>query len=36
MLIDVKDIFADGPYSLLGMSRKHVVGLIRQMEDAYA
>lgn len=28
MLIDVKDIFAEGPYSLLGMSRKHVVRLI--------
>ncbi|XP_033161534.1 LETM1 domain-containing protein 1 isoform X1 [Drosophila mauritiana] len=28
MLIDVKDIFADGPYSLLGMSRKHVRNLV--------
>ncbi|KAH8239891.1 hypothetical protein KR032_009066 [Drosophila birchii] len=28
MLIDVRDIFADGPYSLLGMPRKHVRTLI--------
>ncbi|KAH8380232.1 hypothetical protein KR009_009582, partial [Drosophila setifemur] len=28
MLIDVKDIFADGPYSLLGMPRKHVKNLV--------
>ncbi|KAH8256996.1 hypothetical protein KR038_001082 [Drosophila bunnanda] len=28
MLIDVRDIFADGPYSLLGMPRKHVKNLI--------
>ncbi|KAH8322192.1 hypothetical protein KR059_007174 [Drosophila kikkawai] len=28
MLIDVKDIFAEGPYSLLGMPRKHVRNLI--------
>lgn len=24
-LIAVKDIFAEGPYSLLGMSRRHIV-----------
>lgn len=29
-LIAVKDIFAEGPYSLLGMSRKHVVCTITQ------
>ncbi|XP_030386423.1 LETM1 domain-containing protein 1 [Scaptodrosophila lebanonensis] len=28
-LIDVKDIFAEGPYSLLGMSRKHVKCLLK-------
>lgn len=28
MLIDVKDIFVDGPYSLLGMPRKHVKNLV--------
>ncbi|TDG53014.1 hypothetical protein AWZ03_000557 [Drosophila navojoa] len=28
-LISVKDIFAEGPYSLLGMSRKHVKCLVK-------
>ncbi|XP_001353111.3 LETM1 domain-containing protein 1 [Drosophila pseudoobscura] len=28
MLLDVKDIFVEGPYSLLGMSRKHVKSLV--------